>query len=73
MRQTRDGHLLVELSKGGKSETVVGKLGATISANLGDNIEGVSKLGQLTEVEIVVIYAAVNKYEPEGENDPVSN
>lgn len=58
MRKSRDGHLLVELAKGARSEEAAGKFGAAIHKEL-----GVAQLGVFTELEIVDIDAAATKEE----------
>jgi len=44
MRETRDGHLLVELAKGAGSVVVTQKLSSAITTRLGDAVGTVSQL-----------------------------
>lgn len=63
MRQTRSGHVLVEMGKGTKSELAAGKLRTAISEKLGERVGGVVHLSQYTEIEIVDLDAIADKTE----------
>lgn len=81
MRQTRGGHLIVELGKGVKSELAAGRLGAAITEKIGDRVGGVAHLGQYTDLEVIDIDAIADKDEvltairlaiPGDANDPAA-
>jgi hypothetical protein len=63
MRQTKDGHLIIELTKGLASQAAASKLSEAITSNLGDRVGQVVRLGTKTEVEILDLDAAVQKEE----------
>lgn len=63
MRQTREGHLLLELVRGAKSESAADKLRTAIMEKFGDRVGNVAKLGYSTVMEVVGIDAAATKEE----------
>lgn len=63
VRRTREGHVLLELTKGAKSQVVAGKLSEAISAKLEGSDGAVTQLDQAMEVEVVDIDEAANREE----------
>ncbi|KAL4082641.1 hypothetical protein QTP88_029702 [Uroleucon formosanum] len=53
MRETRDGSLLLELPKGGKSSAAAKTIAEALGTKLGDSVGRVSKLGVQVEIEVL--------------------
>jgi hypothetical protein len=63
LKKTREGHLLVQLSKGQASQMTAEKIRSAIADKLGDQVGDVRRLGATAEVEIVDIDAAADQDE----------